>query len=190
MVLVGLSLCCGSCTSPGVILGKRTNNEPTYQILPRVRADALYRSLRQQNADIQAIHRFLLSKSFYLDSTQVLTEESRTACIALYKKPQDIERIGIVAVKMESKDVVETTAGILGIEHSTGTPYVTEGPKLKTTSPTSLSGWWSCVIQHGATSCEARCVGPDNPDNPADRIACLEATCGFPLVYFWYRRCY
>jgi hypothetical protein len=189
MVLVLFQLN-GSCMKSGMSHPQGSKHEPGYEILSGAQADELFRTIKSRNADIDTVQKFFLSNSFYLKSVQALTQGSRVACIVLFSATRDDERIGILAIKVQGDAVVETIAGLLWLEPGSGFANEIEGPKLKSTSATSLCGWWSCVFSSVGLSCESKCVGPRRPYNAADRVACLESSCEFPMVYYWFKRCY
>ena len=168
-----------------------SKSESGYQILSEAQADSLFREIRSRNADIDTIQQFFLKNSFYLKKVQALTERSRVACIAFYTRPGGSERLGILAVRARGDAVEQTIAGLLWIESGSGFANEIEGPKVPSTSPTSLVGLWNCVFNSGSGMyCSTKCTGPRTLSRAADRVACLEASCGFPFVYFWFRRCY
>ena len=188
LALLTLLLLLESCTKSRISHSPESTNEPEYKILSKTQAGGLFGKIRSQNADIQSIQQFFMTKSFYFNKAEALKQGSRAACIAFYSARGDNDHLGILAIKLQGDTGVETIAGILWL-NSPCFANEPEGPKLASSSTTCLCAWWSCVFNNVGLPSQLQCPGRD-PYSPAKRVACLESFRGLPMVYYWFRYCY
>lgn len=184
MVLVVLLHLAGSCANSGNSQLQRSKDESEYQVLSKTQAHELFGKIRSQNADIEIEQQFFLKKSFHLGKVEALTQESLVACIAFYRADGDDEHLGILAVRLQGNVVVETTSGILWlttVRDDVIASGLEEGPKLESTSTTSLIGWWNCIFPCGRRAYRGN----------TDIVPRIIESSRSPLVECWFReRCY